>query len=64
MAKNWTKLFKKYRGQWVALETNEITVISSGATAKIAYNEALKKGHQKPILTHVPSDLLPLASIC
>lgn len=60
MAIDWTSLFTKYRGKWVALEKDESTVISSGATAKIAFDEAKSKGFDDPILTKMPTDLLPL----
>lgn len=59
MAIDWTNLFKRYKGKWVALESDEMTVISSGKTAKTAYEKAIKSGHDKPILTHVPNDLMP-----
>lgn len=56
---DWSEIYKKYKGQWVALEEDEVTVISSGATAKVAYDKALKKGYKNPILTHMPKDLMP-----
>lgn len=34
MAKDWTHLFEKYCGKWVALADDETTVVASGATAK------------------------------
>ena len=37
MAKDWTHLFENYRGKWVALAKDEITVIGSGASAKEAH---------------------------
>lgn len=52
--KNWTKLFKDYKGQWIALEDDEITVISSGNKVSEVIRAAQSKGHQKPILTKVP----------
>jgi len=33
MAHDWTKLFKKYKGLWVALLDDEKTVVGSGNTA-------------------------------
>jgi len=57
---DWTKLFKKYRGKWVALEDDEVTVISSGATAKTALSKAKKDGHDNPILFRVPSKVTSL----
>ena len=54
---DWTQIYKKYKGLWVALMNDEITVISSGKTAKEAWKKAQKKGFQKPILTRMPSKL-------
>jgi predicted RNase H-like HicB family nuclease len=48
MAKDWTKIYTKYKGLWVALAADEETVISSGKTAK----EALEKAQRKTGKTH------------
>lgn len=58
MAIDWTKIYKKYKGLWVALEDDEKTVIASGKTAKEAFLSAQEKGYEKPILTHVPEKLV------
>jgi hypothetical protein len=34
---DWTHLFEKYRGKWVALADDEVTVLGSSATAKEAH---------------------------
>jgi hypothetical protein len=52
--KNWTKLFKDYKGQWIALKDDEITVISSGNKLSEVIRSAQSKGYQKPILTKIP----------
>ena len=52
--KNWTKLFKDHKGQWVALKDDEITVISSGNKLSEVIRTAQNKGYQKPILTKIP----------
>ena len=57
MAIDWTKIFKKYRGFWIALDKDESTVISANKTAKIAFKEAREKGFKNPIMTRVPEDL-------
>ena len=54
-AKDWTNLFNKYKGKWVALKDDEVTVIASGNAAKEVLNKAIKNGYQKPILFRVPS---------
>ncbi|MEK7149963.1 MAG: DUF5678 domain-containing protein [Patescibacteria group bacterium] len=58
MAINWTQLYKKYKGLWVALKSDEKTVIASGKTAKEAWLNAQKKGFIKPILTRVPEKII------
>lgn len=60
MSINWSSIFKKHKGKWVALKADEKTVISTGATAKQALQAAKKLGYSHPILTKVPSDLIPL----
>ena len=55
---NWTQLYKKYKGLWVALKSDEKTVIASGKTAKEAWLNAQKKGFIKPILTRVPEKII------
>lgn len=58
MAIDWTNIYKKYKGLWVALKTDEKTVMASGKTAKEAWDKARKKGFQKPILTKMPPKLI------
>ncbi len=55
---DWSGIFKKYKGLWVALAQDEITVLASGKTAKQAWNKARKSGYEKPILTKMPSELI------
>lgn len=59
MAIDWTRIYKKYKGLWVALKSDEKTVIASGKTAKHAWDMAQKKGFSKPILTRMPNKLIP-----
>lgn len=53
-----TQIFNKYRGKWVALKDDEITVISARQTAKEAQAEAIKKGNKNPILFKVPTEII------
>lgn len=55
---NWEHIHKQYKGQWIALADDETTVISSGQTAKEALDAAREEGHDDPILTRVPSELV------
>lgn len=58
MAIDWSKIYKKYRGLWVALKNDEKTVIASGKTAQEAWLKAQGKGFKKPILTRMPEKLV------
>ena len=58
MAIDWSVLFKKYKGLWVALKDDEVTVVASGKTAKEALLKAYGRGYNKPILTRVPEKLI------
>ena len=54
MSINWEKIFNKYKGKWVALLEDQITVVGSGKTAKQALTEAEANGHKKTFLTRIP----------
>jgi hypothetical protein len=55
---DWTKLYEKYKGLWVALvEDDNETVVGSGATAKEALDQARAKGFAHAAITHVPKEL-------
>ena len=55
---DWTHIFKKYKGRWVALKDDEITVVGVGKTPKEALDSAQKKGYKNPILTNMPKKLI------
>ncbi|OGK18411.1 hypothetical protein A3G67_03935 [Candidatus Roizmanbacteria bacterium RIFCSPLOWO2_12_FULL_40_12] len=59
MAIDWTQIYKKYKGQWIALKEDEKTVIADGKTAKVVFEKAKKKGFLKPLLFRVPQENLP-----
>ena len=59
MAIDWTKIYKKYKGLWVALKDDEKTVVGSGESPEEALNEAKKNGYKEPILMHMPEELIP-----
>lgn len=54
---DWSGIYKRYKGLWVALAQDEITVLASGKTAKQVWNKARKSGYDKPILMSVPNQL-------
>lgn len=59
MAIDWTEICKKYKGLWVGLKEDEVTVVASGKTAKEVMARAKDKGYPKPILLRVPTEVLP-----
>lgn len=58
---DWTTLYKKYQGLWVALKDDERTVVSAHKIARKAFEEAKQKGYEHPIMTRVPEDLQAFA---
>ena len=58
MAIDWTKIYKKYKGLWVALKDDEKTVIASGKTVSEVMERAKNKGFDTPILFRVPTRIL------
>ncbi len=63
MAIDWTKIYKNYKGLWVALLDDEVTVVGSGKSLKKALEEAQKKGHEKPIMMRVPTEIVPYVGV-
>ena len=55
--KDWSQLFANYRGQWVALADDEVTVLAAAATAKEAFAASAARGLPEPILYRVPDSL-------
>ena len=61
MSKDWTKIYNKYKGLWVALADDEITVLGHGKSAKEAILNAKRNGHDNPILTRMPEKIVTYA---
>ncbi|PIR91811.1 hypothetical protein COX74_02995 [bacterium (Candidatus Gribaldobacteria) CG_4_10_14_0_2_um_filter_41_16] len=59
MAIDWTKIYKKYKGLWVALKKDEKTIVASGETIKEALEKAKARGYEKPIMFRVPTEIMP-----
>lgn len=55
---DWSSIYKKYKGLWVALAQDEKTVLASAKTARAAFEKAKKGGYDKPILTKMPPKLI------
>jgi hypothetical protein len=58
MKNDLTKIYKKYKGLWVALKDDWKTVISSNEDVEIAQKEAIEKGYKSPIMFKVPSEII------
>lgn len=56
---DWSKIYKKYKGLWVALLDDQQTVVGSGDSIERALAEARKKGYDDPIVMRMPSKILP-----
>lgn len=59
MAVNWTHIYKKYKGLWVGLADDEVTVVASGKTVKEVMDKSKSKGFRLPILFKVPTKIIP-----
>ncbi len=59
MAIDLTNIYKKYKGLWVALKADKVTVVASGQTVNEALSEAKTKGFNDPILFKVPTRIIP-----
>ena len=59
MAIDWTHIYTRYAGQWVAIKDDEKTVVASGETAKEALAKARAKHYPNAALFRVPTGLLP-----
>ena len=57
MALDWTRLFGRYKGMWVALADDETTVLAAAPTAKEALAAGSSKGTDMPLLYRVPDTL-------
>lgn len=55
LAKDWTSLYNEYRGLWVALQDDEVTVIAYGKKVADVLAKAAKNGYTDPILFKVPT---------
>jgi hypothetical protein len=54
MLKDWTILTDKYKGMWVALDKDEVTVLGFGKKIGDAFTKAQQAGNNNPIMFKVP----------
>lgn len=58
---DWTKVYAKYQGMWVALDKDNETVVGKGATAEPAVTEAKSKGFVEAAVTYIPQEVIAFA---
>lgn len=58
-----TKIYREYKGKWVALTPDRKSVITSGSNAKKVFDEAHKKGFNEPIITKIPTEIVTLVGL-
>lgn len=59
---DFTQLYKKYKGLWVALSSDEKKVLGKGKSVQEAVIEAKERGEIDPILFKVPTELVSYIS--
>lgn len=60
---NMVNIYRKYKGQWVAIEDPKALkpkVVASGKTLHEALTKAQKKGVKMPLMTQIPKEVLPI----
>lgn len=61
MSIDWTTIYKKYKGMWVAVEDwDNPQVVAHGKTLKETMHQAEKKGVRQPFVTQVPQKVIPI----
>ncbi len=58
---DWTSLYAKYKGLWVALDEDNETVVGSGKSAAAALTEARTRGFANAAVTYVPQEVITFA---
>jgi hypothetical protein len=61
MSIDWTKISEKYKGMWVALKDDQVSVIASGKTLKEVSKKAKEKGYDNPAFTRIPNKFIVFA---
>jgi hypothetical protein len=58
---NWTKIYEKYQGLWVALSEGDEMVVGSGTSPKEALDQAQRNGFSNAAITFVPEEMVIFA---
>jgi hypothetical protein len=59
--RDWRQLYQKYRGQWVALGADRMTVIAHGSSRREVKEQAAKLGNPHPLVLRFPEELTAFA---
>ena len=60
-ALDMTKVYRDYKGKWVALEgANSNKVVASAKTLDEVLKKAKRKGFDLPLVTQIPKQVLPI----
>lgn len=60
---DWSKIYNENKGKWVALDDDEITIISTGDSPKEVLEQASIKGKKNPTLMFMPKDLTAFSGL-
>ncbi len=61
MARDWRKLYKQYRGQWVALAEDMMTVVAHGEARNEMRQHAASLGYPDALVLKFPEELVAFA---
>lgn len=56
-ARDWSNLYKQYKGQWVALGDDAQTVIAAASNLREVMKAAGRLGYASPHVVKMPNDL-------
>jgi hypothetical protein len=60
-ARDWSKLYRQHRGQWVALADDRMTAVAHGGSRREVKEAAVKLGHSHPLVLKFPDELTTFA---
>ncbi len=59
MVKDLSEVYKKHKGEWVAMDQKKDSVIASGKSVSETTKAAKEKGVEDPVLFKVPKNIIP-----
>jgi hypothetical protein len=60
-ARDWRKISRQYRGQWVAIADDMMTVITNGTSRLDVERKAAKLGHTDVLVLRFPEEITAFA---